>query len=79
MENVLDTPLTNLQLKILKLYKARLSDSELLEVSEILSDYLTKRAIKIADEAWDELGWDQQKINELLQTKMRTPYKNVQL
>ena len=79
MENVENTALTNLQLKILKLYKAHLTDNELLEVSEILSDFLTKRAIKMADEAWDELSWNDQKINELLQTKMRTPYKNIQL
>jgi hypothetical protein len=79
MENSIEAPLTNLQLKLLRLYKADLNEGELLEVSGMLSDYLTKRAIKIADEAWDELKWNDEKVKELLQTKMRTPYKNIQL
>ncbi len=74
-----EAPLTNLQREILKLYKAELSETELLEVTDLLSGYLTKRAIKLADEAWDEQHWDEQKIRELLQTKMRTPYKNIPL
>lgn len=78
MENIADAPLTNLQLELLKLYKADLADNELLEVSAMLSDYLTKRAIKMADEAWDEQGWDDAKIEQLLKTKMRTTYKNIQ-
>jgi len=61
--------LINLQLKILKLYKAELKEEVLLELSGILSDYLSKRAIKVADNAWDELGWNKQKVSELLQTK----------
>lgn len=72
-------PLTNLQREILKVYKADLSETELQEVKEILSDYLTKRAIKLADEAWDKQHWNNQKAEELLQQKMRTPYKNQQL
>lgn len=71
-------PLTNLQLELLKLYKAELSDEELKEVSQLLADYLTKRAVKLADEAWDEQQWDEKKLQELLQTKMRTPYQNIQ-
>ena len=79
MENLDQTSLTNLQLKILKVYRAKLNEDELQELSGILSDFLTKRAIKLADEAWDELGWNEEKVKELLQTKMRTPYKNIQL
>jgi len=79
MDSINQSELTNLQLKILKLYKAELKEEELLELSGILSDYLSKRAIKLADDAWDELGWNEQKVGELLQTKMRTPYKNIQL
>ena len=72
-------PLTNLQIEIIKVYKAELNEKELLEVSGLLSAYLTARAIKLADESWDERHWDEEKVKELLQTKMRTPYKNIQL
>jgi len=72
-----EPPLTNLQLEILKLYKADLNETELLEVSDLLSQYLTNRAIRMADDAWNEQQWDEQKVKELLQIKMRTPYKNI--
>lgn len=78
MEHAIQVPLSNLQLEILKVYKARLNEEEILEVADILSSYLTKRAIKLADNAWDEEKWDESKIKELLQTKMRTPYNNIQ-
>ncbi len=57
--------LTNLQREILKVYKFELSEIELTEVSKMLSDYLTKRAVKLADDAWDENHWDEKKTEEI--------------
>ncbi len=73
-DNTISTPLNNLQLQVQRIFKMGLSEAELLEVSHLLSDYLNKRAIKAAGEAWDELGWDDQKVDELLKTKMRIKY-----
>lgn len=44
-----EAPLTNLQLEIPKAFKAKLHKEEILEVADILSAYLTNRAITLAD------------------------------
>ncbi len=49
--------LNNAQLEILKLFKHERSEEELLEFKKLLSDYLFKKAIKLADEAFDEKGY----------------------
>jgi hypothetical protein len=49
--------LNNAQLEILKLFHENQSEEELLEIKKLLSDYLFRRAIKLADEAFDEKGY----------------------
>ncbi|MCW3110752.1 MAG: hypothetical protein JWQ09_5258, partial [Segetibacter sp.] len=45
--------LNNVQLEILKLFKHERSEEELFEIKKMLSDYLFKKAIKLADEAFE--------------------------
>lgn len=49
--------LNNAQLEILKLFKHERSEEELFEIKKILSDYLFKKAIKLADESFEEKGY----------------------
>lgn len=46
--------LNNAQLEILKLFKFEKTEEELSEIKKLLSDYLFRRAIKLADEAFEE-------------------------
>ncbi len=46
--------LNNAQLEILKLFKFEKTEEELLEIKKLLSDYLFRRAIKLADKAFEE-------------------------
>lgn len=68
-------PLTNVQLEILKTFSYSLSEQELLEMKRLLASFFAKRAIAIVDKAWDEQGWNDKKVEELLKTKLRSRKK----
>lgn len=71
----LSAPFSNLQMELLQLYKSNVSDNDLVEIKKMIADYFANKAINMANEKWDKEKWDDKKIEELLQTKMRTPYK----
>lgn len=73
MENP-EAPFSNIQLELLQLYKSNVSDSDLFAIKKMIADYFANKAINMADEIWDKNEWDDKKVEELLQTKMRTPY-----
>ncbi|MEW5766612.1 MAG: hypothetical protein AB1797_03165 [bacterium] len=50
------TPLTNLQLEILKLYSVKLSEEELVEIKQLLVRYLAHRMTSRVDQIWEEQG-----------------------
>jgi len=49
--------LSNLQLELLKVYSRQIADEDVVAIRKMLADYFAQKAIKIADEAWDEKGW----------------------
>lgn len=71
----LERPLSNLQLELLKAFSHQLSEEDLLQIKAILAAFFAKKSIEEANKAWDKEGWNQQKVNSLLRTKLRTPYK----
>jgi len=52
----LQTPLSPLQLELLKLYSTEMTSSELLELKRVLARYFATKATAAADQAWDERG-----------------------
>lgn len=71
----LKQPFSNLQLELLKLYAANVSDEDLLAIKKWLAKYFFEKAKDAADKAWDEKGFDEE---TLLKTHRRTPYSNPQ-
>lgn len=69
----LDTQLSNLQLELLKLYSRNISEADLAEIRELLSQFFAKKATRLADIAWDEKGLTAESISKEHQ---RLPYKN---
>jgi len=49
-------PLTNLQLELLKLYSIPLSESELLEVKQVLAQHFANRLTRHVDDVWQKKG-----------------------
>lgn len=55
---ILDKPLTNLQLELLKLYSMELSEEQLKDVQRLLANYFAKQASDEMDRLWNERGWN---------------------
>lgn len=61
-----NTPLTNLQLELLKIYSFNISDEQLSEIREILTQYFADKATTEMDRLWDENGWTNDTMDEWL-------------
>jgi hypothetical protein len=70
----IQTPFSNLQLELLKLYSHGISDEQLKEVKELLAKYFAQKSIQEADKAWDKNGWTNDDMDRLLKKHHRTPY-----
>ena len=74
-QTTLRMPLNNAQLELLKLFSCHLDEAELQEVKQILVDFLAVRATRLADKVWEEKGWTNNDMDKLLETDLRTHYK----
>lgn len=72
----LERPLSNLQLELLKAFSHQLSEADLLQVKAMLAAFFAEKSIEAANKVWDEQGWNQEKVDTLLHTKLRTTYKS---
>ena len=68
--------LSNLQRQLLKLFAQEVSEKDLIEIQHLIAKYFAEKAMDLADESWDKKGWTDEDVEKLLNTKMRTPYKN---
>ncbi|MEO8148260.1 MAG: hypothetical protein ABI723_11505 [Bacteroidia bacterium] len=59
-------PLTNVQMEILKLYNLDISDTTLLELKDLISDFFLEKARKRADEIWVERGYTEETVKQWL-------------
>ena len=63
---ILDKPLTNLQLELLKLYSMELSEEQLKDVQRLLANYFAKQASDEMDRLWEERGWSEETMEAWL-------------
>ena len=59
-------PLSNLQLELLKLYSTGISDEYLLELKDLIAQFLFEKARNQADQIWDEKGYSHTTIDQWL-------------
>jgi len=67
-------PFSNLQMELLQLYKTDVQEEDLVAVKSLIATYFAQKAIALADDIWDKEGWDENKVHQLVATKMRTSY-----
>jgi len=72
METATRQPFSNLQLELLKTFSHQLEERELLEVKKMLASFFAQRAIEQANTVWDEKGWTDTDVDQMLTTKMRS-------
>jgi hypothetical protein len=58
--------LSNLQQELLKLYSSNIEDADLLHIKKYLATYFADKAIKEADEIWDEKNYTNKTMTEWL-------------
>lgn len=66
-------PLSNLQLELLKLFSRNVPDEDVRQIKRLVTQYFAQKAIQEANQVWDEQHWDEQKVDALLNTHLRTP------
>lgn len=72
MTSVLDKPLANLQLKLLKLYSMELSEEQLIDIQRLIARYFAERASDEMDKLWEERGWSNETMEAWLKDEFRS-------
>ncbi len=67
--SALKYPLNNVQMELMKLFSTDLSEKELEELKTLLSQFYADKAIKTADEFWDQKGLTNEDMDKWLNEK----------
>jgi hypothetical protein len=62
-------PLSNVQAELLKLFSAEIPESHLLELKKVMAKFLLDKARDRADAIWDEKGYTDEKLQQILDKK----------
>ena len=67
--SVLNYPLSNVQIELMKLFRTNLSEQELIELKDVIARFYADKAIAIADAIWDEKGLTNEDMDKWLNSK----------
>jgi len=59
-------PLSNIQVELLHLYSTGISDNNLLELKNVISQFLFDKARDRADEIWEAKSYNQETVQQWL-------------
>ena len=62
-------PLSNVQAELLKLFSAEIPENHLLELKKVMAKFLLDKARERADAVWDEKGYSDEKLQQILDNK----------
>lgn len=62
-------PLSNIQAELLKLFSAEIPENHLLELKKVMAKFLLDKARDKADAVWDEKGYTNEKLQQILDKK----------
>ena len=62
-------PLSNVQSEMLKLFSTDVPEKELIEIKDMIARYLLDNARDKADAAWDDKGYSDEKLRQILNKK----------
>ena len=64
-----------IQLHLLQMFSRMSSEQELKEVQQVLSEYYFKKVAKRANELWNEMELNDEKLEQMANIHERLPYK----
>ena len=62
-------PLSNIQAELLKIFSSDIPDKHLAELKNVIARFLLDKARDKADTIWDEKGYTDEKLQQLLNQK----------
>ncbi len=68
-------PLSNIQIELLKLFSRDIEDKDIIEIKKLIVKYLAKKLTNHTDKIIEEKKWTDQDFERMLNTHMRTHYK----
>jgi len=68
--------LSNIQLELLKVFSFDLSEEQLKEIKELLSNYFADKITNQMDQLFEENNWGPEQIEKWSNEHMRTKYKD---
>lgn len=72
---VTENKLTNLQLELIKMFKYNLSENQLIELKDLLSNYFVNKVDFEMDKVWNDKNWTNSTMENIANQHTRTPYK----
>jgi hypothetical protein len=69
MKQNVHPPLSNVQAELLRLFSTDIPESELVELKQIMAEFLLKKARIKADAIWDQRNYSDEKLLEILSKK----------
>ena len=69
MDRSVKTPLSNVQSEMLKLFASNIPEEHLIELKKVMAKFLLEKARDKADKIWEEKGYDDQKLTDILNSK----------
>lgn len=66
MQKIAPQPLSNIQIELLNLYSTGISDKYLIELKNVIANFLFEKAKDKADEIWEQKGYSNETINKWL-------------
>ena len=64
--------LSNTQIEIVKAFRHELTKEDLKKFRKSIANFFAEILMDEADKVWEDQGWNEEKIQEMLNTKMRT-------
>lgn len=72
--NQITTPLSNMQLELLKLFTHDIEESDLIALKRLMVKYLSEKASRLADKVWKDKNWTAKDMDDFLNKHDRTSY-----
>lgn len=67
--------LSNLQLKLVKMFQYKVADNQLIDIKNILSKYFAEKATEEMDRLWEENNWTNETMEEWSNEHFRSKTK----
>ena len=64
--SVLNYPLSNVQIELMRLFRTNLSEQELIELKDVLVKFYADKATSAANKVWDEQGLTNEDMDKWL-------------